>query len=195
MIEYLKGEITELTPAAAIVENAGLGYCVNISLSTYAAIQGKGQVKLYIYEAVREDGTTLYGFADKGEREMFLLLMSVSGVGAGTSRMILSSFTVDELRTAILSSDEYAIKSVKGVGAKTAGRIILDLKDKVAASGGSAAPMEAAVERSENTQEAVSALVMLGFAQPAVRKAVAQIVKENPSAAVEDIIKKALKTL
>lgn len=195
MLEYVKGEIVELTPTQVIIDNAGLGYCINISLSTYSAIQGKDRVKLYLYEAIREDAFVLFGFSDKAEREMFLLLISVSGVGAGSARMILSSFTVPELQTAILSGDERAIKSVKGIGLKTAGRIIIDLKDKVSALGQPEIREQSAVAVSEVADEALSALVMLGFNQVAVRKTVASIIKASPSSTVEEIIKKALKML
>lgn len=198
MLEYIKGDVVELSPTCAIIENAGLAYNINISLSTYSSIQDKSSVKLYLYEAIREDAFVLYGFSDKKEREMFMLLISVSGVGAGTARMILSTFTVDELQTAIMAGDERSIKSVKGVGLKTAGRIIIDLKDKMAALGadlsvsGKTATAEAS---SEVCSQAESALVMLGFVPSAVRKTVAALHKDYPAASVEEYIKMALKLL
>lgn len=197
MFEYVKGEVAELSPTCVIIENAGMAYCVNISLSTYSAIQDKASVKLYLYEAIREDAFILYGFADKKEREMFLLLISVSGVGANTARMILSTFTVDELQSAILSGDERAIKSVKGVGLKTAGRIIIDLKDKVGGLGVSnASSVSGTVSNSgEVCSQAESALVMLGFLPAAVRKTVTALHKDYPDATVEEYIKMALKLL
>src|SRR5574344_1392897 len=131
MIEYIKGELTELTPALATIEAAGVGFGLNISLITYTAIQGKKDVKLYVYEAIREDAHLLYGFATKQERELFTLLVSVNGVGGQTARMILSAFTPAELAGIIQNEDVRSLKSVKGIGPKAAQRIILDLRDKV----------------------------------------------------------------
>jgi len=135
MIEYVKGALAELTPAYAVVDTGGVGYGLNISLQTYSAIQGKKEALLWVYESIREDCYALFGFATRQEREMFLLLITVSGVGAGTARMILSSMTVKELCNAITAGDERILKSVKGIGLRTAQRIIVDLKDKVVQTG------------------------------------------------------------
>ena len=168
MIEYIKGELTELTPALATIEAAGIGYGLNISLNTFSAIQGKKEVKLYVYEAIREDAHVLFGFVNKREREMFLLLITVSGVGANTARMILSSLSVSELCNAISTNNERVMKSVKGIGLKTAQRIIVDLRDKIVELGiAEELPVGGTVAPPVNNQvkdEAVSALTMLGFA-------------------------------
>jgi Holliday junction DNA helicase RuvA len=197
MIEYIKGAIAELTPAMAVIDCNGLGYALNISLNTYSAIQGKGECKLYVYEAIREDAYVLYGFSDKQERELFLLLISVSGIGGNTARMILSALSSKELINAISTENANLLKAVKGIGLKTAQRVIVDLKDKiktVAADGGIAidAPVTA---NNEVQEEAVAALTMLGFASAPSQKVVAAIVKEEPDAAVERVIKLALKRL
>ena len=130
MIDYIRGELTELTPAIAVVEAAGVGYAMNISLNTFTAIQGKKEVKLYVHEAIREDAHVLFGFAAKKEREMFLLLITVSGVGPNTARMVLSSMSPAELCNSISTGNERMIKTIKGIGLKTAQRIIVDLRDK-----------------------------------------------------------------
>ena len=200
MIEYIKGELTELTPATAVVECGGVGFLLNISLNAYSAIQGKKEVKLYAYEAITEDAHTLYGFADRQERELFLQLLSVSGVGGNTARMIISAFTPKELCNVISTGNERMLKSVKGIGLKTAQRIIVDLKDKIggftttaaaaASLGGSMVSMSSQV-----MDEAVSALTMLGFQSAASQKVVMAILKETPEATVETVIKEALKRL
>ena len=197
MIEYIKGEIAELSPANAIIDCNGLGYAVNISLNTYAAIQGKKECKLYIYEAIREDAYVLYGFIDKQERELFLLLISVSGIGGNTARMILSALSPSELINAISTGNANLLKTVKGIGLKTAQRIIVDLKDKIATSGVETVNSEmfANPGNTEIHDEAVAALTMLGFAQAASQKVVAAILKEEPAAPVEKVIKLALKRL
>lgn len=199
MIEYIKGGIAELSPATAIVDCNGLGYAVNISLNTYAAIQGKKECKLYIYEAIREDAYVLYGFASKQERELFLLLISVSGIGGNTARMILSALSPSELINVISTENATLLKTVKGIGLKTAQRVIVDLKDKIktggmsvdgAAMGNIISPANAQVQ-----EEAVAALTMLGFAQVPSQKVVLGILKEEPNAPVEQVIKLALKRL
>ena len=199
MLEYINGEITSLTPTYAVLDVHGVGFGVNISLSTYTAIQDKKDAKLYLYEVIREDSFTLYGFATSAERSMFLLLLSVQGVGAATARMILSSLSVYEICDAVQTGNAVLIKAVKGIGAKTAQRIILDLKDKVleisASEGAPAVAPKAAPVSSEIQNEAVSALVMLGFATSATQKVVSAILAEEPDLKVEHVIKKALKML
>ena len=198
MIEYVKGEIAELSPATAIIDCNGLGYAVNISLNTYSAIQGKNTCKLYIYEAIREDAYVLYGFADKQERELFLLLISVSGIGGNTARMILSALSPSELVNVISTENANLLKTVKGIGLKTAQRVIVDLKDKIktaapVAGGGQSILLSAM--NTEIQEEAVAALTMLGFAAAPSQKVVLAILKEEPDAAVEQVIKLALKRL
>ena len=198
MIEYIKGEITEITPALAVIECNGIGYGVNISLNTYSAIQGKQSIKLYIYEAIREDAYVLYGFSTKQERELFLLLITVSGIGGNTARMILSALSPAELCNVISSGNDKLLKTVKGIGLKTAQRIIVDLKDKIATTGGETVTGSAAnlmPAHSEVYDEAIAALTMLGFAQAPSQKVVTAILKEEPSLAVEKVIKLALKRL
>ena len=198
MIEYVRGELAELTPALAVIDCNGVGYAANISLNTYAAIQGKKACKLYIHEAIREDAHVLFGFADKQERELFLLLISVSGIGGNTARMILSALSPSELVNVISNENANLLKSVKGIGLKTAQRIIVELKDKlktgtVAASAGISSLSSAS--NAEIQDEAVSALTMLGFPQAASQKVVLAILKEEPDAQVEKVIKLALKRL
>lgn len=199
MIEYIKGELTELTPAFATVEAAGVGFGLNISLSTYSAIQGKKEVKLYVYEAIREDAYMLYGFVSKKEREMFQLLITVSGVGTNTARMMLSSMSPAELCNCISTNNERMIKSVKGIGLKTAQRIIVDLRDKIVALGiADEIPVGGAMQAPVNNavkDEAVSALTMLGFAPAPSQKVVVQILQEQPDAPVEVVVKLALKQI
>ena len=200
MIEYVKGELTEVTPAYAVVYAHGVGYGMSISLNTFSAIQGKKEARLWTYEAIREDAYQLFGFATKQEREMFLLLISVSGVGANTARMILSSLSVQELCSTISTGDERLLKGVKGIGLRTAQRIIVDLKDKIVTSGiaqdlpagtGAAAPL---IDNSVK-DEAVGALTMLGFAPAPSAKVVMAILKEQPSLPVEQVVKLALKQI
>ena len=193
MIDYIKGEITELTPTSVTLETYGVGYFVNISINTYTAISGKKEAKLYVYEAIREDAHILFGFFDKQEREMFLLLISVSGIGAGTARMMLSSMNTQELANVIASGNADILKSVKGIGLKTAQRVIVDLKDKIKAIGVDQAEIFAAANPSG--EEAIAALVMLGFPQQASQKVVTKILKDKPDSTVEQIIKMALKML
>ena len=197
MIEYLKGELAELTPATAIIECCGVGYETSITLNTYSALQDKKDVKVYIYEVIREDTHQLFGFSNKQERELFLLLISVSGIGGNTARTILSAFTVNELCEAIFTGNEAAIKSVKGIGLKTAQRIIIDLKDKIKGIGSNtpSTPVAAIVPDNDVIDGAVSALIMLGFPSAATNKVVQAIVKSEPAATVEQVIKQALKQL
>lgn len=197
MIEYLKGELTELTPATAIIECCGVGYETSITLNTYSALQGKKDVKVYIYEVIREDTHQLFAFSNKSERELFLLLISVSGIGGNTARTILSAFTVNELCDAIASGNEVAIKSVKGIGLKTAQRLIVDLKDKIKGiyDGTTATSTTATVMNNDNIDGAVQALAMLGFPVSAANKVVQSIAKNEPEATIEQLIKSALKQL
>ena len=198
MIEYIKGEIAELSPATAVIDCNGLGYGVNISLNTYSAIQGKANCKLYIYEAIREDAYILYGFADKQERELFLLLISVSGIGGNTARMILSALSPSELVNVISTENANLLKTVKGIGLKTAQRVIVDLKDKIktaAPAAGVSAGVLLSAMNTEVQEEAVAALTMLGFTAAPSLKVVAAILKEEPDAPVEKVIKLALKRL
>ena len=193
MIDYIKGDIAELTPTSATLETHGIGYFINISLNTYTSISGQKSAKLYIYEAIREDAYQLYGFSEKHERELFILLISVSGIGASTGRMILSSMTVQELTNVIASGNSDILKTVKGIGTKTAQRVIVDLKDKIKVSGIESVEMFA--KTSQAGEEAIAALVMLGFPQQASQKAVSKILKDKPDNTVEQIIKTALKML
>ena len=192
MYEYIKGRIEELSPAMSIIEANQVGYAVNISLNTYAALEGKAEAKLYIHEAIREDAFTLYGFAEKAERDLFLLLISVSGVGANTARMILSSFSVPELEAIISGENVSQLKAVKGIGLKTAQRIIVDLKDKV---GKETSPLGAQIQTNNNREEALTALVLLGFNRSASAKVVDKIIAGDPAISLEKIIKDALKQL
>lgn len=204
MIEYIKGQLTELTPALAVVEAAGVGYALNISLTTYSGIQGKKEVKLYVHEALttggRDDSFTLFGFVNKQERELYRLLITVSGVGANTARMMLSSMNPTELCNAIANGDERMIKTVKGIGLKTAQRIIVDLRDKIMASG-IANELHVGGEKAESTlnnavkEEAVAALTMLGFSPAPVAKVVVSILQKQADLPVEQVVKEALKLL
>jgi Holliday junction DNA helicase RuvA len=194
MLDYIKGEITELTPASVVIETGGVGYIAHISLNTYSALSGLKSCKLYVYESIREDAHQLFGFIEKRERELFLHLISVSGVGANTARMVLSSIAVYELEGIIASGNANALKTVKGIGSKTAERIIIDLKDKVKVSGDSTSAFAPSAS-SEAAKEAVAALTMLGFNLTASQKVVAKIEKEHPAFGVEEIIKNALKML
>ena len=178
-----------------VLDNRGMGYMLNISLTTYEILQraGRGEVKVYVYEAIREDAHVLYGFAEKRERELFELLISVSGVGTNTARMILSSLPPQELESAIASGNAASLKSVKGVGAKTAQRIIVDLKDKINVVGTSL--IDKVPMSNEVYEEAMAALTMLGFTKQATQKVLNSLFKENPAMKVEEAIKKALKQL
>lgn len=195
MIEYLKGEIVDISPALLIMECNGIGYAVNISLNTYSAFSGKKEGKIYIHEVIREDAHLLFGFIDKAERSLFLLLISVSGVGANTARMILSSLTPAELVNAIATKNETLLTAVKGIGAKTAQRILIDLKNKVKPTDDVSASSPTAGGNTAVAEEAISALVMLGFLKAASQKAVLSILKTTPTLAVEQVIKAALRML
>lgn len=200
MIEYVRGELAELTPAFAVVEAHGVGYGLNISLNTYSAIQNKKEARLYVVESIREDAYVLYGFSTRQEREMFLLLISVSGVGANTARMILSAMSPAELCNVISTGNEKMLKTVKGIGLRTAQRIIVDLKDKInidmaagAPQNGAAAAAQAA--SNEVRDEAIGALTMLGFAPAPSAKVVSAILADNPQLPVEQVVKLALKQI
>ena len=195
MIEYIKGKIIELTPTDMVLECNGIGYKILISLQTYEALNGKSDVTTYIHHYLREDEELYYGFASKDEREMFRLLIGVSGVGAATARMMLSSLTTDEIRNAIIAEDLNKIKSIKGIGTKSAQRLILELKDKVVKGGGTDATMLFTSTSNAAVEEATTALVMLGFTKPNVNKAISAVLKDSPSASLEEIIKLALKRL
>lgn len=200
MIEYIKGELTEVTPAYAVVEAHGVGYGLNISLNTYSAIQNKKEVKLYAFESIREDAHVLFGFASKQEREMFLLLITVSGVGANTARMILSAMSAAELCNVISTGNEKMLKTVKGIGLRTAQRIIVDLKDKIATSAiaeemPAGIVVQATAMNNEVRDEAIGALTMLGFAPAPSAKVVSAILSDNPQLPVEQVVKLALKQI
>lgn len=193
MIDYIKGSITSLTPASVIVETGGVGYFINISLTTYSRIEEKKEIRILIHEVIREDSHMLFGFAGDDERNIFKSLISVSGVGANTARMMLSSLSPEEIERAVVGSDVRLLQSIKGIGLKTAQRIIVDLKDKL---GKSPATGEIfATKDNTNRDEALSALVMLGFAKNAVSKVLDRIIREEKNLTVEDMIKKALKNL
>lgn len=197
MIDFISGKIAELTPTMAVIENNGIGYAVEISLQTYSALEGRTEAKIYIQKQINQrDGTDVdYGFAGKEERELFRHITSVSGMGASSARMILSSMTADELRESILSEDINRIKSVKGIGLKTAQRMILELKDKIVKGEEVSADALFRSDTNANAEEASTALQMLGFTKPNIAKAVQKVLKNNPTAKVEEIIKAALKML
>ena len=194
MLDYIKGRIEENNPAFVVIDNHGMGYMLNISLTTYDALQrSSGEVKVYVYESIREDAHVLYGFYEKREREVFELLISVSGVGPNTARMILSSQPTQELEATIASGNAALLKSVKGVGAKTAQRIIVDLKDKINVVGASL--IDKAPMSNEAFEEALAALAMLGFTKQATQKVLNKLFADEPTMTVEVAIKKALKML
>ena len=200
MIEYVSGELAELTPAYAVVEAHGVGYGLSISLNTYSGIQNKKEVKLYVVESIREDAYALFGFSTKQEREMFLLLITVSGVGANTARMILSAMSPAELCNVISSGNEKMLKTVKGIGLRTAQRIIVDLRDKIAVEGitdqmPAAGVAAASAMNNEVRDEAIGALTMLGFSPAPSAKVVSAILTDNPQLPVEQVVKLALKQI
>jgi len=193
MLEYIHGKIAETGPAHLVLDINGMGYLVNISLHSYSQLEGKTEAKLYIHEHIREDAYTLYGFADMAERELFRHLISVSGIGANTGRMMLSSMSPEEIRGYILTGNVNQLKGIKGIGAKTAQRIIVDLKDKL----GKEPVDQKLFAPQDNTihDEALSALVMLGFAKNSAQKAIDKITSQSPDLKVEQVIKQALKML
>jgi len=194
MFEYVKGPIAELTPAYVVVDCGGVGYNVNISLQTYSSFEGKKEVLVYLHQVVREDAHLLFGFASKDERELFRLLISVSGVGANTARVILSSMSATEIQKTIMQADINALKQIKGIGLKTAQRIVVDLKDKVSGKELGSAQLFSTINNTTR-QEALSALVMLGFNKSAVEKVLDHLLKTDSTQSVEGLIKLALKQL
>ena len=194
MIDYIKGRTVELTPTDMVVECYGIGYRILISLQTYEGFNGKDDVTVYIHHYLREDEELYYGFSTKDERELFRLLIGVSGIGASTARMMPSSLTAEEVRNAIIAEDINKIKSIKGIGLKSAQRLILELKDKVVKGAGADTSLFQNATNS-TVEEAATALVMLGFTKPNVNKALTAVTKEKPGASVEELIKLALKKL
>ena len=197
MIDYISGKIAELTPTRVVLDNSGIGYAIEISLQTYAALESQKEAKVYIYHHIQSssDVELFYGFSSKDVRSIFELLISVSGVGVNTARVILSSFSADELREAILSENVAAIKSVKGIGLKTAQRMVLELKDKISKGEGGVSEVLLVSDRNAVAEEAAAALQMLGFSKPNISKAIQKIVSSNPNIKVEELIKQALQML
>ena len=195
MIDYFKGKIIELTPTYTVIENSGIGYMIQISLQTFSALENRSDITIYIHHYIREDDEQFYGFATKDERELFRLLIGVSGIGVSTAQMMLSSLSSDEIRNAIISEDINRIKSIKGIGLKTAQRLILELKDKIVKGGGSDSTALFSQCNNAIVEEATTALVLLGFTKANVNKAISAVLKENPSASLESIIKLAPKKL
>jgi len=193
MYEYIKGDLVDLNPTSVVVDNNGIGYFLNISLSTYSKLSGRKNAMLLLHQVVREDAHLLFGFIDAGERQIFRYLISVSGVGVNTARVMLSSLSPSEIQTAILSNNVKTLQSVKGIGAKSAQRIIIELKDKLSKDSEN---IEFSIPQDNTTKdEALSALVMLGFSKNPVNKIVDKLFTANPSSSVEDLIKLALKQL
>lgn len=197
MIDYVSGKVEELNPTQVVIDNNGIGYRLEISLQTYALLEGKAQAKVFTQTQVNtRDGSEItYGFANKDERALFQLITSVSGMGAASARMVLSSLSAEEFRQAVLAENVNLIKSIKGIGLKTAQRLVLELKDKILDGGGSDSNVLFTVASKETVDEATSALVMLGFNKANIQKAIQKILKDSPNAKVEDIIKAALKML
>ncbi len=196
MYEYIKGELTELTPTEIVVENGGIGYKILISLQTYSKLKRGDMSKLFIYHHIREDNELLFGFFDKEERSVFTHLIAVSGIGPNTARMMLSSMSSDEIRNAIITGDLNRLKSIKGIGLKTAQRLLIDLKDKMVKIS-SQDGFYAFIGGSENRkhEEASSALILLGFSKPNVEKVLDMLLKESPAYSLEELIKLSLKRL
>lgn len=197
MIEYISGKLVTLTPTMAVIDNQGIGYAVEISLQTYDLLNGKSSATVYIQRQVNQrDGTEVdYGFATPDERELFRQITGVSGMGAASARMVLSSLSAEELRSAILGEDVARLKSIKGIGLKTAQRLVLELKDRIFKGESANADMLFRTDSGAAAEEASTALQMLGFAKPNISKAIQSVLKENPGASVEEIIKAALKRL
>ena len=197
MIDYIFGNIAELSPTRIVIDNHGMGYGLEISLQTYEALRDKKEAKVFVLTTINQRDATevMYGFAGKDERELFELIVGISGIGAASARIILSSMTADEFREAILSENINKIKSVKGIGLKSAQRLILELKDKIVKGDGAGADVLIQSDNSGDIEEATSALSMLGFSKPNINKAVQAVIKKNPTAKVEEIIKAALKML
>ena len=197
MIDYISGKIAELSPTMVVLDNQGIGYSIEISLQTYAFLENKQEAKLYIHHHIQNssDVELFYGFSSKDERSVFQLLISVSGVGVNTARVILSSFSTEEFRDAILSENVNAIKSVKGIGLKAAQRMILELKDKIVKGEGIASDALFVADKNAIVEEAAAALQMLGFSRANITKALQQLIKQNPNAKVEELIKSALQIL
>jgi Holliday junction DNA helicase RuvA len=193
MIDYIKGTITQVNPTFITLETGGIGYFINISVNTFTKLESKTEIKILIHEVIREDSHLLFGFAESSERDIFRLLISVTGVGANTARMMLSSLNPAEVEKAIIESNVNVLKSVKGIGLKTAQRVIVDLKDKVGKHSGAGEIFT--FEDNTKREEALSALVMLGFAKSAVSKVLEKIIREEKNLTVEDLIKRALKNL
>ncbi len=198
MIEFIRGAVAELTPTYAVVDCGGVGYLASISLNTYSALEGKEEAKLYIHEAIREDAYQLYGFATTGEREAFRLLTSVSGVGAATARVMVSAMSAPELKSVIMSENVKALKGIKGIGLKTAERIIVELKDKIGkleAGADIQVLPGAGLTSSPTKEEALQALEVLGYNKSQAAKVVDKILSENPELKVEAVVKSAFKLL
>ncbi len=195
MYDYIKGTLEEINPTEAIIENNGIGYNLQISLQTFTAIQSTKEVKLFIYHHVREDIQMWYGFYSKEELAIFTSLIDVSGIGPNTARVMLSSLSCSEIKGAIVSGDVNKIKSVKGIGLKTAQKVIIELKDKFSKSPDDFTELLLGSQPSVNLDEALSALVMLGFNKTAADKVIKSIYKENPNYTIEELIKFSLKRL
>lgn len=197
MIEYISGNIADLSPTRIVVDNHGMGYGLEISLQTYEALRNYKETKVYVFTTINQRDATevMYGFATKDERELFELIVGISGIGAASARMILSAMTADEFREAIISENINKIKSIKGIGLKSAQRMILELKDKIVKGEGAGSDIIFKADNNSDIEEATSALTMLGFSKPNVNKAIQAVLKKNPGAKVEEIIKAALKML
>lgn len=197
MIDYISGNIAEISPTRIVVDNHGMGYGLEISLQTYEALRDRKEARIYVFTTINQRDATevMYGFATKDERELFELIVGISGIGAASARMILSSLSADEFREAIISENINKIKSIKGIGLKSAQRMILELKDKIVKGEGASAGVLLKADNNDDIEEAASALAMLGFSKPNINKAIQAVIKKNPDAKVEDIIKAALKML
>ncbi len=195
MYDYIKGEIAEITPTELTLECGGIGYKIMISLQTYDRLKDSANTKIYVYHHIREDEEQFYGFATKDERELFKLLISVSGVGVASARMMLSSLSDEDIRNAIIGEDVHKIKSIKGIGLKTAQRLILDLKDKIIKGEGSDSSGVPETRKDSAVDEAAIALLNLGFTKANISKIIPEILKKEPQASIETIIREALKRL